>query len=208
MGAVFNTQKSSPVGLTNGLHPMSSLKNNNGSTTSLSSKKRDLHVTFSLDTIDSSSSEEEAQALNDVSPLDSVLVRRNSGGSVNSFRSDDGPTLAKEHVVRIVPGRDNHHQALVAEELQSSDYDSDETEFMEAREELSDDEMEFALVLTTAAAWPKSGEDLIADLLAHGTQMAYRGYDMLRNAKAVEVKVGIVFLLLVYYAGRLASFIA
>ncbi|KAI8360069.1 hypothetical protein B0O80DRAFT_193891 [Mortierella sp. GBAus27b] len=154
-----------------------------------------------------SSSEEEAQTLN-VSPLDSVLVRRNSGGSVNSFRSDDGPTLAKEHIVRIVPGKENHHLALVAEELQSSDYDSDETEFMEAREELSDDEMELALVLTTAAAWPKSGEDLIADLLAHGTQMVHYGYDMLRNTKAVEVKVGIVFLLLVYYAGRLASFIA
>lgn len=199
MGTAFNAPTSTAP-----FHPMSSLKNN-GSTTSLT-KKRDVRVTFSLDTIDNSISED--TPIKSSTPLE-TLMRRNSGSSIRSVDSDNGPTLAKEHTVRIVPVQAHHHRALVAEELHSSDCESDDAEFMEAREELSDDEMEFALVLTTMSAWPSSIRSIKSEQVVEGVSMLFeRGFDMLRAGAAVEAKVAIVFLLLVYYAGRLASILA
>lgn len=196
-----STPMPSPMGA---FHPMSSLKNN-GSTTSLT-KKKDVRVTFSLDTIDNSISED--TPIKSSAPLE-TLMRRNSGSSIRSVESDNGPTLAKEHTVRIVPVQEHHHTALVAEELHSSDCDSDDAEFVEARDELSDDEMEFAWVLTTASAWPSSIRSIKSEQVAEGVSMLFeRGFDMLRAGAAVEAKVAIVFLLLVYYAGRLASILA
>lgn len=205
-----STPMPSPMA-TSSFHPMSSLRNN-ASSTSLS-KKRDVRVTFSLDTIVHSPAEDEG-LLKPFIPLGN-LVRSNSITSVNSLRSDDAPTLAKEHAVRIVTAQNHHHQGLVAEEMQSSDSESD-TEFVEARDELSDDEMEFAVVLTGVSAWPSAFVQLQQqqeeddDLFVEGASiyLADQGLKMLRAGIHVEVKVVIVFLLLVYYAGRLASLIA
>ncbi|KAG0353818.1 hypothetical protein BGZ54_002028, partial [Gamsiella multidivaricata] len=169
-------------------------------------------VTFSLDTIDKSSSS---------SPLDTLaMMNQNSGRSTNA-------NMVKEHNVQIVSAQ--HHQTVVVEEaLSSSEYESDEAEFVEARDELSEDEMELALVLTSAssllsASFPSSASNERAspvsiknreqkpkeeEMVGASLKAAGHGLKTLTTGSPAQVKIAIVFLLLVYYASRLASFFA
>ncbi|KAF9429946.1 hypothetical protein BGZ76_001048 [Entomortierella beljakovae] len=156
-------------------------------------KKREVRVTFSMDTIDKSKPSEDAS------------VVRNG-----VFKINNG------HSVKIVEADVHEQHAAVVE--QGSDSESD-TDFVEARENLTDDEMEFVLVLATIGAWPTSlelsrsieekearheGEEVVAM-----TVKAFeKGLRIATSGSPTEVKIAIVFLLLVYYAGRLSSFIA
>ncbi|KAF9353636.1 hypothetical protein BGX26_008616 [Mortierella sp. AD094] len=161
-------------------------------------KKRVARVTFSLDTIDKSSSDD--------------TVR---GGLMKINNS-------KGHAVQIVTPAQHQQQRAVVE--QGSDCESDEAEFVEARDELSEDELEFAFVLMSVGAWPTmlsassssyspsaveleekhKGEEMVAASL----KAVETGFRMVTTGSPTEVKIAIVFLLLVYYAGRLSSLIA
>ncbi|KAG0287182.1 hypothetical protein BGZ98_004773, partial [Dissophora globulifera] len=140
-------------------------------------------VTFSLDTIDKSSSD---------SPLDTPQVLQQRHAIVES----------------------------------NTGYESDEAEFVEARDELTVDEAELLLVLASVGSWPwlKSST---ATASAVASRLAMKGEERgpavemvgstlkmvgtgvrLVSETPVEFKAAIVFMLLVYYAGRLASLIA
>ncbi|KAF9202667.1 hypothetical protein BGZ49_007183 [Haplosporangium sp. Z 27] len=153
-------------------------------------KKRDIRVTFSLDTIDKSSSEDGAPKV----------------------RSTKG------HAVQIItPAQYDQQNAIV--EL-GSDCESDEAEFVEARDELSEDELELAFILTTVGSWPSlmsasstsnkqiEEKNRGVEMVSSTLKAVENGFRMVTTGSPTEVKVAIVFLLLVYYAGRLSSLIA
>ncbi|KAF8940896.1 hypothetical protein BGZ58_004125 [Dissophora ornata] len=174
--------------------PTSSLKSS-ASSASLGGVRR---VTFSLDTIDKSSSVDD-------SPLDNLMKVNSSGNA---------PNLAKEHSVQVVSALAalQEYQAVVES---GSEYESDEAEFVEANDELaalSDDELELALVLASAGSWPSSSsvveqkEKEEQRKMVGATMRTFEyGVRLVVEETPVEVKAAIVLMLLVYYAGRLAS---
>ncbi|KAG0215799.1 hypothetical protein BGX28_008109 [Mortierella sp. GBA30] len=226
------------------IQPTSSLKH---STSSISlgnagglAKKRDVRVTFSLDTFDNTSdtTESDNESLGrdtgrhlerSNSPLDKILqLNNNNNINSNNKNNDDhnsnhshssihAPSMARKHSVQVVSA---HHlqYATVVEEM-NSDSESDEAEFVEARDELSEDEVEFALVLAGIGSWPSSsfnnGDTKMQEKKDSGEKMVAstmlaieQGLRQLAAASSTQLKVGIVFVLLVYYAGRLSSLIA
>ncbi|KAF9187550.1 hypothetical protein BGZ51_007396 [Haplosporangium sp. Z 767] len=191
--------------------PTSSLKHSPSALSVGSSKKREVRVTFSMDTIDKSSDESKEDLILGAqhlamsgSPLDNVLKL--------SHNSLHAPNMAKEHMVQVVSAAHYHQQQGVVEEM--SEYESDEAEFVEARDELSEDEMELALVLTGIGSWPSSSSSMKQEhkekeeeVMMASIQAVERGLRNLAAGSSFQVKAAIVFLLLVYYAGRLSSFI-
>ena len=90
---------------------------------------------------------------------------------------------------------------------------------MEARDELSEDEFGLALVLAGVGAWPSASSsvrsrDLKAleqkeneELVVLSMQAVERGLRQLAATSSMQLKFGVVLLLLVYYAGRLSALI-
>ncbi|KAI1319219.1 hypothetical protein EDD11_004613 [Mortierella claussenii] len=197
------------------LQPVSSLKNR-ASSASLggTARRREARVTFSLDTVDKSSSSEENTATHEPSSTLDNIMKINSGISAVS--------LAKEHTVKVVAAPSFHHRehqaAVILQESYGSDSESDEGEFMEARDEWSDDEMELALILTSIGSWPSMSSKVVKgqqekkkrakEMVDSSIKALESGVRMVATGAPREVKVAIVFLLLVYYAGRLASLMA
>ncbi|KAF9375486.1 hypothetical protein BGX21_003779, partial [Mortierella sp. AD011] len=154
-------------------------------------KKREARVTFSLDTIDKSSDD----------TVRGGLKINNKGRAVQIVT----PTLHQQHKAIVEPG---------------SDSSSDEAEFVEARDELSEDELELAFVLMSVGSWPSllstpsasamelEGKQQGEEMVAASLKAIETGFRMVTTGTPTEVKIAIVFLLLVYYAGRLSSFIA
>ncbi|KAF9109379.1 hypothetical protein BGX27_007673 [Mortierella sp. AM989] len=168
-------------------------------------KKREVRVTFSSDTVDKSSS--------NATPKSPNAAHR---GIVKT-------TGTKGHTVHIVSPVQHHQQTVIIE--QGSDCESDEAEFVEARDELSDDERELAFVLMSAGVLPKllseseSSEALLkeevkkekqtgVEMVTSSLKAIESGLRMATTGSPTEVKIAIVFMLLVYYAGRLSSLIA
>ncbi|KAF9924731.1 hypothetical protein FBU30_005370 [Linnemannia zychae] len=196
---------SSPVATPapSGFQPSSRLKHSTSiasiAGTSSGPKRRDVRVTFSLDTVDKSVDADAAQLTATSSPLDSLAN--------TSSNSKEGITV---HNVVSQSG---------AIESQDSEYESDEAEFVEARDTLSEDEMEFALVLTSIGAWPSDSssstsckqsaqKEMQEEMVMASMQALERGFQQIVLGSSVQAKAAIVFLLLVYYAGRLSSLIA
>lgn len=226
--------------------PVSSLKHSTSissvASTSLvpQGRRREVRVTFSLDTVDKSSmspTESPSVTLSSNSPLEDLMkfqqqLSRSGSGS-------HGPTLAKEHSVHVVTSSSNdchHHQQVVVEQSASvvagEDSSSDEDEFMEANDDFSDlseDEKELALVLAGIGAWPSLSSDSSSseklryrsfgvastfseeqqqhekeqqdEIVMASLQAVERGF---RDLRSSQIKVAIVFLLLIYYAGHLS----
>lgn len=194
---------SSPTASGSGFQPSSRLKHSTSIASiggaSSGSKRREVRVTFSLDTIDKSDDIDTAQLAATSSPLDN-LTKLNS----------DKESVAVHNVVS---------QSGSIESQDCQEYESDEAEFVEARDSLSDDEMEFALVLTSIGAWPSASSSSWAtkqvvqkekqeEMVMASLQAVERGFRQFVLGSSVQAKAAIVFLLLVYYAGRLSSIIA
>ncbi|KAF9139584.1 hypothetical protein BGX30_007812 [Mortierella sp. GBA39] len=199
---------SSPTASGSGFQPSSRLKHS----TSIASiggvssgpKRREVRVTFSLDTIDKSDDVDAAQLTATSSPLDSLTKMTNNKESV-----------AIHNVVS---------QSGSIESQESQEYESDEAEFVEARDSLSDDEIEFSLVLASIGAWPSASsfsasssslastqvvqKEKQEEMVMTSLQAVERGFRQFVLGSSVQAKAAIVFLLLVYYAGRLSSLIA
>ncbi|KAF8942697.1 hypothetical protein BGZ47_006210 [Haplosporangium gracile] len=204
---------SSPTASGSGFQPSSRLKHS----TSIASiggassgpKRREVRVTFSLDTIDKSADVDAAHLTTTSSPLDNLAKMNN----------DKEIVTVKDHAVHNVVS-----QCGSIESQESQEYESDEAEFVEARESLSDDEMEFALVLASIGAWPSASSSSASssslaskqvvqkekreEMVMASLQAAERGFRQFVLGSSVQAKAAIVFLLLVYYAGRLSSLIA
>lgn len=199
---------SSPAASASALQPSSRLKHSTSiasiSGASSGPKRREVRVTFSLDTIDKSDDVDAAQLAATSSPLDS-LTKMNS----------DKESIAVHNVVS---------QSGLIESQDSQEYESDEAEFVEARDSLSDDEIEFALVLASIGAWPSASPSSASssslaskqvvqkekqeEMVMASLQAVERGFRQFVLGSSVQAKAAIVFLLLVYYAGRLSSIIA
>ncbi|KAF9103456.1 hypothetical protein BGX29_003371, partial [Mortierella sp. GBA35] len=208
----------SPTASTSGFQPSSRLKHST-SAASLGGaiagpKRREVRVTFSLDTIDRSSDAKDdsldatAQLTETSSPLDNLLKLNSNKESV----------AVKDHTVHNVV-----YQSGAIESQESEDYESDEAEFVEARDALSEDEMEFALVLAGVGAWPSASSTSASssssskqqvqkekqeEMVMASLQAVEKGFRQVVLGTPVQVKAAIVFLLLVYYAGRLSSLMA
>ncbi|KAF9134270.1 hypothetical protein BGW39_007580 [Mortierella sp. 14UC] len=201
-----SSSASSPVASTAGFQPSSRLKHStsiasiNGASTG--PKRREVRVTFSLDTIDKSAEVDATQFTATSSPLDNLL----------KMSTDTESTVAiKDHTVHNVVS-----QSGAIESQESQEYESDEAEFVEARDSLSDDEMEFALVLASIGAWPSASssskqqiqKNKQEEMVMTSMQAVERGFRLIVLGSSVQAKAAIVFLLLVYYAGRLSSLMA
>ncbi|CAO3573157.1 unnamed protein product [Mortierella alpina] len=217
--------------------PASSLKRSTSAMSmgyNAASKKRDVRVTFSLDTVDNSSdttidSEEDEdltardagrQLQRSTSPLDKLMKLNGNNNSSSSHNSSSvhAPSMAKKHSVQVVSAHHLQHQTAVAEMHDSESEDSDRAEFVEARDELSEDEFGLALVLAGVGAWPSSSSSSVRtraseqkekeeELVVLSMQAVERGLRQLAAASSVQLKFGVVLLLLVYYAGRLSALI-
>lgn len=200
---------SSPAASGSGFQPSSRLKHSASIASiggaNLGPKRRDVRVTFSLDTIDKSADVDATQLTATSSPLDSLVKLNKEGAAV------------KDHTIHNVIS-----QSGSIESQESQEYESDEAEFVEARDSLSDDEMEFALVLASIGAWPSASSSSASSSLASqqvvqkekqeemvmsSFQAVERGFRQFVLGSSVQAKAAIVFLLLVYYAGRLSSLI-
>ncbi|KAK3842976.1 MAG: hypothetical protein J3R72DRAFT_442096 [Linnemannia gamsii] len=197
---------SSPIASTAGFQPSSRLKHSTSfasiGVTNSGPKRREVRVTFSLDTIDKSAEVDATQLTATSSPLDSLL----------KTNTNTENTVAVKDVVS---------QSGAIESQDSQEYESDEAEFVEARDSLSDDEMELALVLASIGAWPSASsssassslkaqvqKDKQEEMVMTTMQAVEKGFREIVLGSSVQAKAAIVFLLLVYYAGRLSSLIA
>ncbi|KAG9072739.1 hypothetical protein KI688_000515 [Linnemannia hyalina] len=167
-------------------------------------KRREVRVTFSLDTIDKSDDVDAAQFTATSSPLDNLTKMNN-----------DKESVAIHNVVSQSGSIESH---------ECQEYESDEAEFVEARDSLSDDEMEFSLVLASIGAWPSASsfsasssslaskqvvqKEKQEEMVMTSLQAVERGFRQFVLGSSVQAKAAIVFLLLVYYASRLSSLIA
>lgn len=199
---------SSPTASGSGFQPSSRLKHSTSIAsiggTSSGPKRREVRVTFSLDTIDKSDEVDAAQLAATSSPLDS-LTKMNS----------DKESVAVHNVVS---------QSGSIEFQEYQEYESDEAEFVEARDSLTDDELELALVLASIGAWPSASSSSASssslaskqvvqkekqeEMVMASLQAVERGFRQFVLGSSVQAKAAIVFLLLVYYASRLSSLIA
>ena len=189
-----------------------------------------MRVTFSLDTVDKSSTSPvespSSATLSSNSPLEDLMkINQQTGQSSRSGSgSGHGPTLAKEHSVQVVTSLGGYHHHQVVVEQSAGDSSSDEGEFVEAKDDFSDlseDEKELILVLAGIGAWPSSSSSSSSspsksrrrksltvqerkdqdEMVMSSIQAVERGFKDLTSS---HVKVMIVFLLLVYYAGHLS----
>ncbi|KAF9586613.1 hypothetical protein BGW38_000987 [Lunasporangiospora selenospora] len=182
----------------------------------LAARRRDVRVTFSLDTIDKSSSikEKEKEVL-----AGSPTTEETPSSAIRRIRP------SSERSVRMISSKETIDMTPSAAIMEDIDSDSSDVEFVEAEEEIfSDEEIEFAFMLASVAgAWPllakssmepttamkmvmaqkKEGEELVEQTV----ESLVSGYKQLTGSTA-QFKVAVVFMLLVYYAGRLSSFVA
>ncbi|KAF9942758.1 hypothetical protein BGZ67_010390 [Mortierella alpina] len=219
------------------VQPASSLKHSPSAMSlghNAASKKRDVRVTFSLDTIDNSSDttidsdDDESLTARDAgrqlqrsaSPLDKLMKFNGNNNNSHNSSSVHAPSMAKKHSVQVVSAHHLQHQTAVAEMHGSESEDSDEAEFVEARDELSDDEFGLALALAGVGSWPSSSSSVTTrklnaseqkeseeELVVLSMQAVERGLRQLAATSSVQLKFGVVLLLLVYYAGRLSALI-
>ncbi|KAF9912895.1 hypothetical protein EC991_007507 [Linnemannia zychae] len=201
---------SSPVASNTGSLPPSRLKHSTSIAsiggTSSGPKRREVRVTFSLDTIDKSSEVDATRLTATSSPLDNLL---------KMSTDTENTVVIKDHTVHNVVS-----QSGSIESQESQEYESDEAEFVEARDSLSDDEMELALVLASIGAWPSASSSSASsskqqvqknkqeEMVMTSMQAVEKGFRQIVLGSSVQAKAAIVFLLLVYYAGRLSSLIA
>ncbi|KAG0040355.1 hypothetical protein BGZ82_003361 [Podila clonocystis] len=171
-------------------------------------------VTFSLDTFEISSDENNKDKMTVVSasPLDEI-VKLKGVLKDTSATAASTPNAANIHTVKIVEVQTTESQSSeifsgahfgVVELALNQDYESDEAEFVEARDELSEEEPEMKVasgVFVTAEP-----EALSVDMVLNGIIRAIE--EVAGQMTATQIKFGVVFLLLIYYAGRLSPLIA
>ncbi|KAG0094428.1 hypothetical protein BGZ93_007223 [Podila epicladia] len=174
-------------------------------------------VTFSLETIEISSDETNKDKTNVVSasPLDEI-VRLKGVLKDTSATAASTPNAANIHTVKIVEVQTTESQSTdifssdahygVVEETQIQDYESDEAEFVEARDELSEEEAEMELVVPSDVFVKTEFEVLSVDMVLNSIIQAIE--EVAGQLTATQIKFGVVFLLLIYYAGRLSPLIA
>lgn len=167
-------------------------------------------VTFSLDTIekfsDDSSNKDKTSVVS--SPLDEI-VKLKGVLKDTSATAASTPNAATIHMVKIVEVKttESHSSQIFSGEAhfgvleQSQDYESDEAEFVEARDELSEEEQEMKVARAVVAQEPEAlSVDMVNSILRVIEEVA-------GQLTATQIKFGIVFLLLIYYAGRLSPLI-
>lgn len=178
-------------------------------------------VTFSLETIEISSSPDENNkdktSVLSASPLDEI-VKLKGVLKDTSATAASTPNAANIHTVKIVEVRTttesqsseifsgDAHFGVVEEAPQSQDYESDEAEFVEARDELSEEEEEAVALSDVFVKAESSEEALSVDMVLNGIIRAIE--EFAGQLTATQIKFGVVFLLLIYYAGRLSPLIA
>lgn len=168
-------------------------------------------VTFSLDTIERSSDDNSNKDKTSVvsSPLDEI-VKLKGVLKDTSATAASTPNAATIHTVKIVEVKttESHSSQIFSGEEHfgvlenSQDYESDEAEFVEARDELSEEEQEMKVARSIQAQEP---EALSVDMV---NNMFRAIEEVTAQLTATQIKFGVVFLLLIYYAGRLSPLIA
>lgn len=168
-------------------------------------------VTFSLDTIEKSSDDNSNRDKTSVvsSPLDEI-VKLKGVLKDTSATAASTPNAATIHTVKIVEVKttESHSSQIFSGEEHfgvlenSQDYESDEAEFVEARDELSEEEEEMKVARAIQAQESEAlSVDMVNNILRAIEEVA-------GQFTATQIKFGVVFLLLVYYAGRLSPLIA
>ncbi|KAG0345186.1 hypothetical protein BG004_003897 [Podila humilis] len=176
-------------------------------------------VTFSLDTIDDSKDSKTMVPTTSVvssSPLDEIVKLKSVLKDHSTFAAST-PHAATVHTVKVVEVKttESHSSQICGGE--NSEYESDEAEFVEARDEMSEVEeeqevknnnnnnngkMEEVVLLLSA----QEQQDITVDRMLSGLIRWIE--ELASQLTANQIKFGIVFLLLIYYAGRLSPLIA